>query len=139
MMTVPIEAIFNEVTFYAVRSRGPGGQNVNKVSSSALLVWDFRNSNHINWEQKNLIREKLAGRINADGHLHLRSDEFRDFEKNKSRCLKKLEEMLSRAWHKPKPRKATRPTRSSKIKKRDQKQRRGETKRGRQKVSPIDN
>lgn len=126
--------IKREVYFVAVRSRGPGGQNVNKVSSAAVLYWSFENSNLISDIQKNLIRHKLLSAVNKEGQLYTRSDEFRDLERNKSRCLEKLEILLRQAFHKPKKRTATKPTRSSKLKKRESKSRRSETKQMRQKL-----
>jgi len=123
-----------EVSFVAVRSRGPGGQNVNKVSSAAVLYWNFNSSNLITDQQKALIQQKLQWAINKDGQLYTRSDEFRDLERNKNRCLEKLENLLTSAFHKPKKRTATKPTRSSKLRKLESKNRRSETKKMRQKV-----
>jgi ribosome-associated protein len=123
-----------EVTFTAVRSRGPGGQNVNKVSSGAHLVWDFMNSQLLTWEQKNRLWEKAANLINKEGYIHFRADEFRDLERNKKRCLEKLDAAVEAALHVPKKRKATKPTKSSKIKRRDQKSRHSQTKKLRGKV-----
>jgi ribosome-associated protein len=126
-----LNRIFTEVTFVAVRSRGPGGQNVNKVSSAALLFWNFENSDLVSTDQKLLIREKLGNSVNKEGEIFVRSDEFRDLERNKARCLEKLELMLMRAFHRPKPRKATRPTRASRQRRLESKKRRGDTKRSR--------
>lgn len=126
--------IENELNFTAVRSRGPGGQNVNKVSSAAFLTWDYQNSLGLNDEEKYLIKIKLQNHLNKEGELYLRSDEFRDLAMNKSRGVEKLLLLLTQAFHKPKKRKPTRPTRASKAKKRDSKTRRSELKKGRQKV-----
>ncbi|MEQ1876162.1 MAG: alternative ribosome rescue aminoacyl-tRNA hydrolase ArfB [Bdellovibrionia bacterium] len=115
----------------AVRSRGPGGQNVNKVSSAALLFWKFETSPSISAEQKHLIRAKLPNWVNKEGEIFVRSDEYRDLERNKARCLEKLEELLTRAFHRPKPRRATKPTRASKQRRLDTKKRRGDTKKQR--------
>ncbi len=123
-----------EVQFVAVRSRGPGGQNVNKVSSAAVLYWNFESSNLISEPQKDLIRHKLASTVNKEGQIYTRSDEFRDLERNKARCLEKLLNLLSLAFYKPKKRKATQPTRSSQLKKLESKNRRSETKKMRQKI-----
>lgn len=123
-----------EVIFKAVRSRGPGGQNVNKVSSAAQLNWDFEHSLLLNPEQKWRVRERLANLINSEGILQLRADEYRDLERNKSRCLEKLAEFVAKALHVPKKRKATKPTKSSKIKRREEKSRRGEVKKLRGRV-----
>jgi len=132
--SVSILDIKKEVSFVAVRSRGPGGQNVNKVSSAAVLYWNFASSDLITDQQKELIRYKLQSALNKEGQLYLRSDEFRDLERNKSRCLEKLEMLLRTAFHKPKKRTATKPTRSSKLRKLESKTRRSETKKMRQKV-----
>ena len=88
---VPSLELKREVYFVAVRSRGPGGQNVNKVSSAAVLYWNFAWSSLITDHQKELIREKCSSAINKDGQIYTRSDEFRDLERNKARCLEKLE------------------------------------------------
>ncbi len=130
-----IETIAKEVSFTAIRGRGPGGQNVNKVSSAASMLWDFFSSSEITPEQKSLIQNKLANSINNDGLLYLRSDEFRDLERNKARCLEKLEAMLTLAFHRPKPRKKTKPTYSSRVKNQISKTRRGDVKKLRKKVS----
>jgi ribosome-associated protein len=123
-----------EVIFKAVRSRGPGGQNVNKVSSAAQMTWEFEHSLLLNDQQKWRVREKLANLITGEGVLMLRSDEFRDLERNKARCLEKLAAHVAAALHIPKKRKATKPTRSSQVRRRDEKSRRGETKKLRGKV-----
>jgi len=128
------QALQREVHFVAVRSRGPGGQNVNKVSSAAVLYWSFQTSNLITDHQKALIRQKLQSSINKEEQLYIRSDEFRDLERNKARCLEKLQGALSLVFHKPKKRTATKPTRSSKLRKLESKNRRGETKKLRQKI-----
>ena len=129
------KVIESEVMIVAVRSRGPGGQNVNKVSSAAQLFWKFRDSAGLSLNEKNLVAGKMANLINNEEEVYLRADEFRDLERNKSRALEKLEAFLNRAIHRPKPRRVTKPTRASKVRKLDGKSRRGEVKRGRQKVS----
>lgn len=126
--------IENELTFTAIRSRGPGGQNVNKVSSAAFLTWDYQSSFGLNDEEKHLVKIKLQNHINKEGALYLRSDEFRDLGMNKARGLEKLLFLLNQAFHKPKKRKPTRPTRASKAKKRVSKTHRSEIKKGRQKI-----
>jgi ribosome-associated protein len=128
------DQISKEVRFEAVRSRGPGGQNVNKVSSAAMLFWSYLQSWALSDDEKMLVRQKLQSSINKENQIYLRSDEFRDLEKNKSRCIAKLYTMLEHAFFKPKKRHATRPTKGSKLRKREGKTRRAEVKRARQKV-----
>lgn len=120
-----------EVIFKAVRSRGPGGQNVNKVSSAAQLDWYFEFSQLLTDDEKRRVRNKMANWINSEGSVGVRSDEFRDLERNKVRALEKLIEALKSALHVPKKRKATKPTYSSKIKRLKSKSQRAEVKRGR--------
>ena len=129
-----IEIANGEFKFTAMRSRGPGGQNVNKVSSAAQLQWDFQNSLGLTDVEKRLIERKLENHINSNGILFLRSDEFRDLPQNKSQCLVKLERLLTKALHRPKPRKKTKPTKSSQKKRVDSKKQRGLIKESRSKV-----
>lgn len=124
----------SEIQFTAVRSRGPGGQNVNKVSSAAQLNWAYLYSDAFTDYQKTLITEKLESHINKQGVLYLRSDEFRDLERNKARCLEKLKDLLAMAFHRPKPRRKTKPTKASKKKRIESKKQRGEVKKTRQKI-----
>lgn len=123
-----------DIYFKAMRSRGPGGQNVNKVNSAAMMIWKFQSSSYSD-EKKELIRTKLSEQINKDGEFYIRSDEFRDLERNKERCLEKLRLLLKKAFHIPKTRRKTKPTFSSVNKRIDSKKNRGDIKKGRQKVS----
>jgi ribosome-associated protein len=130
--------ITKEVRFEAVRSRGPGGQNVNKVSSAAILYWNPYQSVALSQEQKITIATKLANSMNSESEIYLRSDEFRDQERNKSRCIEKLIAMLRAALFKPKPRRATKPTRGSKERNLKAKAIRSDVKAGRRKISQSD-
>lgn len=129
-----LELLLPEVIFQAVRSRGPGGQNVNKVSSAAILYWDLRHSNLFSDEQKLKLAGKLSSFMNSEGQVMFRADEYRDLPRNKSRCLEKLAEQIAQSLHVPKKRVATKPTRSSKTKKLENKRRRGEIKKNRGRV-----
>lgn len=106
---------------------------MNKVSSAAALFWDFQKSAGLTDEEKETIRQKLANIINKEGFLYLRSDEFRDLERNKQRCREKLQVYLIQALHKKKKRKPTRPTKASKERKLQAKSRRSEIKKLRRK------
>lgn len=127
-------SIDNETVVTATRSRGPGGQNVNKVSSSAQLTWNVVGSAVLTSDQKHKIATKLINRINQYGELFLRSDEYRDFPRNKARCYEKLHELVAAALHEPKPRRATKPSKSARKKRLDTKAKHSETKKGRQKI-----
>lgn len=131
---ITAEHFRREVIFKAVRSRGPGGQNVNKVSSAAQINWDLEHSLLLTPQQKDRLRVKLAPLMTNEGYIQFRADEFRDLERNKQRCLEKLAELVREALFVPKKRKATKPTYSSQKKRVEQKSRRGEIKKLRRKV-----
>jgi ribosome-associated protein len=103
----------SEFNWRFVRAGGPGGQNVNKVASKAVLDWDLAASTSLPEPVKIRLRSQQRGRINAEGHLLLNSQRYRDQERNREDCLEKLREMVIQALHVPRPRKATRPTRGS--------------------------
>lgn len=125
---------YNYIEFDAIRSRGPGGQNVNKVSSAAVLCWDFRSDLGDRIDQIERIEFKLSSLLNKDGHIQIRSDEFRDLPRNKDRCIEKLNHFIKEAFFVPKPRKATKPTFSSVKKRKDTKLKQSENKKLRAKI-----
>ncbi len=133
-----IDLLRGEATFTAVPSRGPGGQNVNKVASAAHLAWNVLTSRLLTAEQKNLVHLKLANKINKAGELVIRSDEYRDLPRNKERGLEKLYHLILWAITLPKKRKPTRPTKASKKRRLEGKTHRGDTKKMRQKVRNRD-
>ena len=112
-MRLPAAVLGPEVSYQAQRGRGPGGQKVNKVASCALASWNFEDSTLLTAEEKARLRTKLVRSLNRRGVIQLRSDEFRDLERNKARALQKLAERIDAALLIPKPRKATKPTRAS--------------------------
>lgn len=112
----------------AQRGRGPGGQNVNKVASCALATWDFQSSPLLTDDEKARVREKLAHALNAAGALQVRSDEFRDLERNKARALEKMAARVAAALVVPKKRKPTKPTLASRIRRQEAKVRRAQAK-----------
>lgn len=97
-----------------VRSGGPGGQNVNKVASRAVLRWDLAGSASVPEEVKARLRTQQPGRITREGEIVLSSERYRDQPRNIEDCLEKLRAMLRQAATPPRPRKRTRPTRGSK-------------------------
>jgi ribosome-associated protein len=123
-----------EIWFSAVRSGGPGGQNVNKVSSAAILRWPYLESQILSDEQKLEIGQKLKNWINKNNEIYVRSEETRDLERNRQHCISKLEALVTKALHKPKKRYKTKPTRASQKKRVESKQKRGEIKKARSKV-----
>ena len=115
----------DEIQEKFVRASGPGGQHVNKTSTAVELRFDVRNSPSLPEEVKHRL-ERLAGsRLTLDGVLVLFAQNARSQEMNRQEARERLVELVRRALHKPKPRKATKPTRASKLKRLETKVRRG--------------
>ena len=100
----------DELKFTFVRSSGPGGQNVNKVASKAVLHWNVRLSSVLPEDARRRLISREARRINVRGELVLSSQRHRDQLRNVSDCLAKLVAIVAAAAKKPRPRKKTRPT-----------------------------
>ena len=96
-----------ELQFKAVRSSGAGGQNVNKVASKAVLIWDVQASQAVDAQEKVRILEKLASRISNEGWLQITSEADRSQLKNRLNAEKKLLRLVAQALEVPKPRKTT--------------------------------
>jgi ribosome-associated protein len=95
----------SELRFSFVRSSGPGGQNVNKVASKAVLRWDVSKSSSIPDEARERLFAKYRRRINERGELVIASQRYRDQARNVDDCLIKLREMVLAAVKVPKARK----------------------------------
>jgi ribosome-associated protein len=117
-----IRVPLDEFEFSFARSGGPGGQNVNKVSSKALLRWRVAVSPSLPADVRDRFVRRFANRITTDGDLMLSSQEHRDQPGNVAACLEKLRQLLLAAATVPKPRRATKPTRGSKQRRRKDKQ-----------------
>ena len=94
----------SEVIFTASRSGGPGGQNVNKVSSRVTLSFDVMNSVSLSDDQKHQICRKLATRINKDGILRVVSQRTRSQDMNRADGLERFSELLRHALTPERPR-----------------------------------
>ena len=91
------EKIISELNFKAVRSSGPGGQNVNKVSSKVVLTFDLNTSQALNEEEKVLIATKLATKLTSENLLILNCDEDRSQLKNKTIVTKRFLDLIEKA------------------------------------------
>jgi ribosome-associated protein len=121
----------SEVEFSYARSGGPGGQNVNKTETKAVLRWNLERAAWIAPDVKERFRETFGSRLTSDGDVVIHSDETRNRSINEKACLQKLTEMLRRVWFAPKKRVATRPTRSSQRRRVESKRLRSEVKKNR--------
>lgn len=116
----------SELEFTYVRSSGPGGQNVNKVNSKAVLRWSIPGSKALTDAQRAFLTSKLS--LTVAGDLVIASDRYRDQARNKEDCLQKLWNLLHSALRKSKVRRKTKPTRSSQLKRKQTKKRHSEKK-----------
>lgn len=119
-----------ELDFEAVRSRGPGGQNVNKTNSAAILRWNLIRSRLPDMVKSRLF-EKLGSQLTVEGDLLFRSDVHRDLEQNKKACIEKLHQTIEKALFVPKKRIKTKPGRSAVRKRLDSKKKHSDKKRSR--------
>ena len=113
----------SDIQFTFVRSSGPGGQNVNKVASKAVLRWNLRKASGIPEDVARRFETLYPSAMTSDGEVVLTSQKTRDSIKNKADCLEKLQSMLRLAFKRPKPRIPTKPTRGSVLRRLENKNR----------------
>jgi ribosome-associated protein len=112
-VTNGIRIPLDEFAWSFARSGGPGGQNVNKVASKAVLRWDFEHSPSVPDNVKARFRERFPSRLTTEGEVVVASELTRDQGRNREDCLAKLAELLRSVARPPKARRPTKPTRGS--------------------------
>jgi len=123
-----LEIPLSEMEFTFMRSSGPGGQNVNKVSTKVRLRWAFENTESLPAEVKDRFRSRYQRRLTNEGEFVMTSQRYRDQSKNISDCLIKLRELIDAVVDAPKRRKKTKPSRGSKERRLKEKRKRGQRK-----------
>ena len=121
----------SELQFRATRAGGPGGQHVNTSSTRVEILWNPDRSAVLDDPRRATLREKLAGRLDAEGNVRVVASSSRSQRQNRERAEARLAELVREALR---PRKARRPTkrpRRANEARLDQKKRRGERKRNR--------
>lgn len=128
----------SEIKERFVRSRGPGGQNINKVATAVQLRFDAGRSASL----PDAVRERLARlagrRMTDDGLLIIEARRFRTRQRNRQDAIDRLTRLIRRAAERPKPRRKTKPTLASKRRRLESKRRRSRAKRLRRSVRPDD-
>jgi len=128
-ITPSIKLDEQEIEFVFIRSPGPGGQNVNKVSSSVQLRFNALGSPSIPTEVQQRLTRLAGRRMTSEGILIIEARQFRSQERNRQAALARLVRLIQQAAEPPKPRHKTSPTRASVLRRLESKRKRSETKR----------
>jgi ribosome-associated protein len=134
--TITIDESELEETF--VRSPGPGGQNVNKVATTAQLRFDVANSPSLPEDVRRRLLKLAGSRITGKGVLVITARRYRSRERNRQDARSRLKNLILRAIHKPKPRRKTKPTQADREERLREKHHRSQIKRTRRRVKDTD-
>ena len=128
----------NEIQEDFVRASGPGGQNVNKVSTAVQLRFDVKHSPSLPEEVRRRLMEIAGHRLTAEGVLIIDARRFRHQERNRQDALNRLKDLIRKAAQKPKKRVKTQPTLASKQKRLESKRHHSQKKQLRQRIRYSD-
>ena len=131
-LTIP----WRELAFHATAAGGAGGQHVNRTASRVELRWNVAESPSLTDAQRALLLARLRKRLDKTGRVRVVSDERRSQRLNKDAAVERFVKLVAAALHVARPRKATRPTRSSVERRLESKKRRAGTKASRKAVTP---
>ncbi|MSO64218.1 MAG: aminoacyl-tRNA hydrolase [Alphaproteobacteria bacterium] len=118
-----------ELEFRAIRASGPGGQNVNKVSSAVQLRFDVERSTALPPAVRARLRRLAGSRLSKDGVLTIHAQSLRSHERNRAEAIERFVDLVRRAAVAPVPRRPTKPTKGARERRLSAKARRGQFKR----------
>ncbi len=128
----------DELDISFIRASGPGGQNVNKVSSAVQLRFDARRSRSLPNDVSIRLQALAGSRLTLEGVIVITADRHRTQERNRADAIERLVDLIAKAAYRPPVRRATKPTKASKVRRLDSKAKRGDIKSSRGRPSTSD-